>query len=186
MKNLTRIVFVALAIVLVATVAVLTPRTLHAATALVVTLVQDYDNAGRHPFVADCNIDLVDTASASCTATTVPAGDEYVIQTETFYGQVAPKNTTVAYDLRVTTAGEVMDAGFGVANDVGFSQPSYAETYTTYPWILYADTGTPIMCRAHTARENTANTGLDIYKATCVIEGYYVGPLIIGSSTVTP
>jgi hypothetical protein len=70
MKNLTKAVLVVLAaVVLVSTVAVLTPRAVHALTA---QLVQNVDSPPRNPWAGSCTISNTGASTALCPIDTPP------------------------------------------------------------------------------------------------------------------
>jgi hypothetical protein len=102
MKNLLRIASVAVvsAIVLLTTVAVLTPRVVRAVTA---ELVQNVDSPPRNPWSQSC-IANSDAAGASCTIS-VPSNQEITIQTVTFNGTTSPDHDHLVLLLETTAGG---------------------------------------------------------------------------------
>lgn len=145
------------------------PRAVHA---IVATVVQDVDNAARHPFYGHCSVlsSLTHGDGGSCVIS-VPAGEEVVLQTERLYTTADPKNTKVLNYLMMTTAG-----GFepvytdAVGHDTGFYQPAFSADFSAYNWTLYADPGTSITCGASTRATNPV-VGLEL---DCTLTGYYV------------
>ncbi len=84
MKNLAKMICVVVvsAIVLVSTVAVLTPRVVRAVAA---QLVQNIDSPPRNAWTASCSTPTINGYETSC-AIPVPAGQVVTIQTVTFSG----------------------------------------------------------------------------------------------------
>jgi len=83
MKNLTKLVFLAVAaIALVSTVAVLIPRAVRAAVA---QLVQDVDSPPRNAWVGSCQMPAAAVSFNDCTIAAEP-GQVITIQTVTFQG----------------------------------------------------------------------------------------------------
>lgn len=127
-------------VVIAALVAVVTPKAVHA---VVATLVRDADNAAKHPFSASCN-NLGSGDEAQCVVTTVPAGQELVIQELTI--SVDTDSGYDVYEVASVTTGGVVVGHYLTMTDAGpcqFCVGSTGHLYTaTHPTIFYADPGT--------------------------------------------
>jgi hypothetical protein len=154
----------------VATLALVTPRTAHA---LAVALVQvantsadpvpnkDVDSAGRHPFASSCSIA---DGNQECFLPAVPANTEYVIQTPTVVLQAGTTPAPQSLGEFQTTAGGTTAtvANFPLVNSGG-EFGSATESLTAY-----SDPGTTPLCVVQTP------TFLPSSVLTCAITGYTV------------
>jgi hypothetical protein len=157
MKNSAKIALVALAaIVLVSTVAVLTPRATHAsATPAPIIILAD---AARIPWVTSCDATPASSSGyASCTTSAIPAGHEFVIQTvtiDTSYETVNTNDVTpmVWMPRALTTGGGqsmVWEAQIPNPITEWYDQPNhiaFAILNLTTNTTIYADPGTSIDC----------------------------------------
>jgi hypothetical protein len=144
MKNLTKAVLVVLAaVVLVSTVAVLTPRAVHALTA---QLVQNVDSPPRNPWTGTCSISYTNYGSSVCYIAT-PPGYEVTIQTVTFSGTSSLRYEQVTLTLTTTTAGQSVNPAWNnqidhvIAQFLGPGITQYASSLQT---TLYADPSSQI------------------------------------------
>ena len=163
MKKSTTIVLVAAAFALsFASIAIMIPKAVKAAVA---TLIRDQDQAARRPFTTTCSSSS-GTPITACATPRIPAGEEVVIETVSFFGSADPTNTRLQPQLETTASGVFQSYVF---NFIEFS--GAGEGFgSTQPVRLYADPDTPIGCLAFTQGANPL-FGLSL---TCVISGYSV------------
>jgi hypothetical protein len=151
MKNFRKIVFAVLAaIVLVSTVAVLTPRAVHA---LAAQLVQDVDSPPRNPWTASCATANTTTNVAYCIISAVP-GYEITVQTVTVQGYTSELHEHVILQLVTTTGGNYEfwnnQLGYVITQpeQLPLELPGYTGTnqhnyVSTQPVTLYVDPTNP-------------------------------------------
>jgi len=176
MKNSIKIVLVALAaIVLVSTVAVLTPRTIRAKTSTTVTI---SPTADRIPWASTCVLPTPNSGAVNttCQTATVPAGYEFVVQSVTFdANEILDLNLplTPVWVPRVETTGggSSMRWTTQVPDVIGLPSPTDFYGFDiSSPTALYADPGTTPTCLLLTYDANYGGTG----GASCTLSGYLV------------
>jgi hypothetical protein len=132
--------------------------------------VREFDAADRHPFSGGCVATQTTTGGTSCNFL-VPAGEEWVIQTLSVYGNSDPAYKSVLFNLYITTATGPQYHYYtipdnGTTNIVGGSFETATITTT-----LRADPGSTGTCFWSTGNSNPNPAGLS---GTCGIQGYYV------------
>jgi hypothetical protein len=143
MKRASKIVFfVAGGMLLAVAFSVVKPVTVRAAK-VAAMLIRDEDNPARHPFQATCST----TETNICVVTTVPAGQELVIQGATFKAFINPGPGSSVEAVIVTTANATIVGHSVGMQDLGpavgvLDQPH--EYIAVLPITLYADPGTNV------------------------------------------
>ena len=151
MKNFTKAVLLVLAaVVLVSTVAVLTPRAVHALTA---QLIQNVDSPPRNPWTGSCTIAYTNYPPSQCYISppgqpthfsrSTPPGFEVTIQTITFTGTSSSKHEHLTLALATTTAGQGLLPAWNNQIDHVVAQifpsPGVTQYASSFQTILYAD-----------------------------------------------
>ncbi len=132
--------------------------------------VRDVDNGARHPLTTNCGQVSSTLNSVSCSMPPVPAGEEVVIETESFQASGDPSNTQLVTSVAAVAGGATQTA-FGTVQDNGLDQPGLSYFESTSAVKLYADPGTSITCLVQTKGSNPGpNLSLDF----CVVSGYFV------------
>jgi hypothetical protein len=171
-KSTPIIVVLSVCALLLASFAVVSPKSVRAAIA---TLIRDSDNAGRHPFSGFCISPFASgqgTTPVSCQIA-VPSGEEVVIQSTSVFG-FSPANSVVvllnstvsgqsATDLYVLQTSPGMQVAFGAPFTEGDIVQADVNFSDTRSLTLYADQNTPISCGVVGAQF-----------ASCQVEGYFV------------
>jgi len=169
MKNLTRIVLVALAAIgLVLTVAVLSPRRTRASAPMTVD-----PTSPRTPWSGSCSLipSSATPAAASCIITNVPTNAELVIESEVFNAQTPEPDTIESFSVNSTEAGVGTEVWYGsTASTPSLVDGLYVIRLTT-AIPFYADPGTNIQCGA-IAPHHAAFT----VPPAITLTGYYVSP----------
>jgi archaellin len=170
MKNSTKMVLVALAaIVLVSTVAILTPRATHVLAAGPTTITY---NMPRKPWTSYCAPPAAppNIYYTSCTIT-APSGGELVIQMISGY-QIAPVPTRLQAQVSTQVAPAIGPTinWFTMLSPVDIQGSDYY--YWSYPVTLYADPGTTITVTL----VNQNGHPLTTLNARVAMTGYYVTP----------
>jgi hypothetical protein len=158
MKNLTKIIFVVLAAaVVVSTVAILTPRAVRAAVAM---LIQDVDSPPRNPWSASCTIPTSSSDFAGCVIPS-KSGQEITIQTLTFQGFTSTKNTHLVIDLSANIAGNLIYWYRQIDQVMLQSDPAHSNPYAySTPLTFYADPSGGIIVSIRTNSDNPEGTGM--------------------------
>ena len=167
MKNLTRIVLLALAAaVLVLTVAVLTPRKAHA------TGMTTDPTLPRTPWSGTCNLipTSATSAAATCNITTVPSNAELVIQSEVFNAITSDADTPELPSITATTGGVGTEVWFASATSTSVLVDGKYVIHLTQAIPFYADAGSVILCGAIVPHHG------DFVSQTITLSGYYVSP----------
>jgi hypothetical protein len=165
MKNLTRIVLIALAAaVLVSTVAVLTRRAVHATSYTV-------DPTGlRTPWTANCALVSSDDSVVASCSVTAPKGAELVIQTVSF-SVITTTPSTVLMESVVSTAHAGTDLWIGQTVSTADRVAGLYRSFNNASTTLYADPGTSVTCNL----EEDTHVDFSSQQA-CYLSGYYVLP----------
>jgi hypothetical protein len=160
-KTTFTIIFVAtVCVTIMASIAVVAPKAVRAAVA---TLIRDQDNAARHPWTGTC---LILSPAGSCEMP-LSAGNEYVIQSVTYYQSGSGFNATIV-GAACTTGGSYTNILSGVI-PAFTTGPSSVIAYQTFPVTAYCDPGGQGVIISVSANGSTTS-----YSSTVYANGYYV------------
>ena len=131
---------------------------------------QDVEQPAHHVFATSCTSGTTSGSIAACFTGSVPAGEEFVIETVSFGGAADSTNTRLVPLLTVVSAGLAQSVTLSSIGDDGLLQPRASEFEVTQAARLYADPGSSPNCVVFTKGSNLTE-GINF---TCTISGYTV------------
>jgi hypothetical protein len=133
-------------------------------------LTSSVDDPARHPFTTSCSSAISQLRSASCSTTSIPAGEEVVIETISFSANADPGNSALFVQVETVAAGNDQIYPLNNLFDIGIEQPVLALFAGAQALRLYADPGSVISCFSQT-KELNLQKGL---RLGCAFSGYSV------------
>jgi hypothetical protein len=168
MKNLTKIVLVALAAIgLVLAVAVLRPPRARAQPTTV------NPTSPRTPWTGSCTMTPISTtaAAAQCTITDVPTDAELVVESEVYNAVTTGASTVEVIDCQGTSAG-VAGTALWMATGTSTPNPVYGGYELRFSTAIpfYVDAGSSIQCGVDVRHHS------DFVSQIITLNGWYVAP----------